>query len=132
MRRWLAATDRSRRARAVFLTLALHADGAGDAWPAVSTLARECGYGRTLVREALRELEDAGDVERRRAVTGLPVVWRVNLTTRPVTQPHHPSGGVVIHNLNGNGADLTTRPVGPHHPSGDRSNYLQLQKGADL
>jgi biotin operon repressor len=52
----------SAAARFVLVMLDAHANGAGKAWQSVATLSDETGFGTTAVREALRELEAAGEI----------------------------------------------------------------------
>lgn len=48
------------RARLVLQCLVYHADKDGSCFPALKTIATECGYGLSTVKRALRELCDAG------------------------------------------------------------------------
>lgn len=50
-------------ARHVLMVLAHHANGEGKAWPSQGTLARECGLSVRAVRNALHDLDEAGEIE---------------------------------------------------------------------
>jgi len=50
----------------VLLAIALYADAEGKAWPSVSTLQRDTGYGsKNTIKKALSKLEDLGWIKRR-------------------------------------------------------------------
>jgi predicted ArsR family transcriptional regulator len=72
-------------ARLVLLALAAHANReTNEAWPSVATLARETGLSARAVRDALRELEQANEIERLAAGggRGRTARYRVNLARK--------------------------------------------------
>ena len=46
--------------RALLMALADRANDSGECWPSVATLAKECGFCRSTVKNSLRTLKDAG------------------------------------------------------------------------
>lgn len=60
LRSALERDDASQGARLVFLVIALHANGDGDAWPKVATIARLAGMSQRTVAYRLAELEKIG------------------------------------------------------------------------
>ena len=57
-------SDLKPRARLVLQCLIYHADKEGMCFPALKTIAAECGYGLTTVKTALKELCEAGYIRK--------------------------------------------------------------------
>lgn len=57
-------SDLKPRARLVLQCLIYHADKDGMCFPALKTIAAECGYGLTTVKTALQELCEAGYIRK--------------------------------------------------------------------
>ena len=57
-------SDLKPRARLVLQCLIYHADKDGMCFPALKTIAAECGYGLTTVKTALKELCEAGYIRK--------------------------------------------------------------------
>lgn len=57
-------SELSHRARAVYMCLKDHADAQGRCWPGIRTLMRELNLSRRTVQRALKELEQAGLIQR--------------------------------------------------------------------
>ncbi len=60
---WKAAIPSGRKL--VLLSLCDHANGQGECYPSVETIARKCGMGQRTVQQHISELESAGVLERR-------------------------------------------------------------------
>jgi hypothetical protein len=98
----------------VALKLADCADDKGrNAWPAVATIASECGLSPRGVHNVLRRLRERGCIDVDKAVAGRSVVYRVCLEARIVApgSADDDSGGVhVVQGGCAPGADPTPEP----------------------
>lgn len=76
-------------ARLVLLALADHADDeGGNAWPKIATIQAKARLGERTVQTALRELEEAGEIERTGTTTRGVSVWRVTCVRGADSAPH--------------------------------------------